>query len=776
MKKLFLSLLLLVATLQVGAQQPVKFDHEVIIDGSETTIAFYAEIEDGYYMYSTDIPKGGPMPITIRITESEGVELDGNLTPVDAPKTKYEPAFNMDVNYFTEFAEFEQKIKPLGGDYKIKGYLRYQACGLGGCVPDRYEFEISEQGAAVVPAVSAPVVEEVVAEPAPVVVPEMTAPVVEDAVAEPTPVVVPEATAPVVEDAVAEPAPVVVPETTAPVVEDVVAESAPVVVPEATAPVVEDAVAEPAQVVVPEETAPVVEDAVAELAPVVVPEATAPVVEDAVAEPAPTDVPEETAPAQDAQSVNAEPAEKDTWAPVEWGKKKSNTIWTIFILGFGGGLLALLTPCVWPIIPMTVSFFLKRSKEKKQAVREAVLYGVSIIVIYLVLGLVVTSIFGAAALNELATNAWFNIFFFLLLVVFGASFLGGFELKLPSSWTNSVDTKASSTTGVLSIFLMAFTLALVSFSCTGPIVGLLLVETATSGDILAPAVGMFGFALALALPFTIFAMFPSLLKKAPRSGSWMNTIKVVLGFVEIALALKFLSVADLTKGWGILDRETFLALWIVLFTLLGLYLLKIIRFPHDDPEEKTTSVPSFFVAVVSLSFAVYMIPGLWGAPCKAVSAFAPPMWTQDFNLYDQKFEPDTHDYDEAIEISRAKKKPIFLDFTGHGCVNCREMEAAVLTDANVLSTLEENFVVASLYVDDRDELPEPFVGKDGKTYYEVGEKWAHLQKHKFGAVAQPFYVIVDSDGNLLGTRSFAFNKDVADFLDFLQEGFEDFNK
>lgn len=475
------------------------------------------------------------------------------------------------------------------------------------------------------------------------------------------------------------------------------------------------------------------------------------------------------------QAAPVESLLPSTWDPVDFGKKEStDTVWAIFVMGFTAGLLAVVTPCVWPIIPMTVSFFLKRSKERKQAIREAILYGVSIIVIYLFLGLVVTSIFGAGALNQLATNAWFNIFFFALLVIFGASFLGGFELKLPSSWTNKADAKASSTTGVLSIFFMAFTLALVSFSCTGPIVGLLLVQTATSGDILAPAVGMFGFALALALPFTVFAMFPSLLKKAPRSGGWMNTVKVVLGFVEIALALKFLSVADLTKGWGILDRETFLALWIILFTLLGLYLLKVIRFPHDDPEDKTTSIPGFFIAVVSLSFAVYMIPGLWGAPCKAISAFAPPVRTQDFSLYDMTFESviDTKDYDEAIEMAKKEKKPILLDFTGHGCVNCREMMGAVLSDGDVLSKLDGDFIVASLYVDDDKELPEPFLGE----YYTVGEKWTYLQKHKFGAVAQPFYVIVDSEGKLMGEGSFAFNKNVDDFIDFLNKGLETFNK
>jgi thiol:disulfide interchange protein DsbD len=362
-----------------------------------------------------------------------------------------------------------------------------------------------------------------------------------------------------------------------------------------------------------------------------------------------------------------------------------------------------------------------------------------------------------------------------MLLVFGASFLGGFEIKLPSSWTNKVDEKAGNTTGMLSIFLMAFTLALVSFSCTGPIIGFLLVEAATSGDIFAPAVGMFGFALSLALPFTLFAIFPSLLKQTPRSGSWMNTIKVVLGFVEIAFALKFLSVADLTKGWGILDRETFLALWIGLFILLGMYLLKIIRMPHDDPSDKTTSVTGFFGALLSFAFAIYMIPGLWGAPCKAISAFAPPMFTQDFSMYDNTFKSDTHDYDEALRMSREQNKPIFLDFTGHGCVNCREMETAVLGEAAVLDILRENYIVASLYVDDRALLDKPFVGKDGLEYSEVGEKWSYLQQHKFGELSQPFYVLVDADGQPL-SGSFAFKKDVGDFVDFLNEGLKNFKK
>ena len=503
-----------------------------------------------------------------------------------------------------------------------------------------------------------------------------------------------------------------------------------------------------------------------------------------VAEVADSEVVVESLPVQEAaETVTV--AEDDTWAPVKDKLSKlggvsmdagnddgSRSLLSIFVMGFLGGLIALVTPCVWPIIPMTVSFFLKRSKQRGQAIREAVIYGASIVVIYLVLGLAVTLIFGAGALNALSTSAVFNIFFFLMLVVFGASFLGGFELTLPSSWTNKVDNKASSTTGLLSIFLMAFTLVLVSFSCTGPIIGFLLVEMTSAGAIFGPAMGMLGFALALALPFTIFALFPSLLKQTPRSGGWMNTIKVVLGFVEIAFALKFLSVADLTMHWGLLDRETFLVIWIVLFALLGLYLLKIIRFPHDDPEDKTTSVPGFFAGLISLAFAVYMIPGLWGAPCSAISAFAPPVHTQDFNLYDNTFKPNTDDYDMAIMMSRNENKPVMLDFTGHGCVNCREMESDVLSNETIVPILKEKYVVVSLYVDDRTPLAEPYeVEENGvKIMLEtVGDKWAYLQRHKFGANAQPFYVLVDGNGEpLMGAR--AHDTDVEAFREFLVEG------
>ena len=684
MKKIIFLMLMLLpllhANAQFGGAEPVTIEESVAVNGSEGTITFNAFIEPGYHMYSTNIPDGGPTPASVTFRVVEGAELVGVLTPGAGAVTEMDPIFEMMLSYFDNSATFTQKVKFLGGKYRLEGTLRYQSCNDGGCFPGRYDFSMTGE----------------------VTLPKEEAP---KAVVKPEP------------------------KKEAPVkVEEPKAEEKPA-----------EAVADTA--VVAEQEQPT------------------------VSEPA-----------------KAAFAENELWTPVidklDVEVAEDSSIWLVFILGFGGGLVALLTPCVWPIIPMTVSFFLKRSKQRSQAIREAMIYGVSIVVIYLLLGLAVTLIFGAGALNALSTNAIFNIFFCLMLLVFGASFLGGFELTLPSSWTNKVDEKASSTTGLLSIFLMAFTLVLVSFSCTGPIIGFLLVEVAASGEILAPAVGMFGFALALALPFTVFALFPSLLKQAPRSGGWMNTIKVVLGFVEIAFALKFLSVADLSYHWGILDRETFLAIWIVLFTLLGLYLLKVIRFPHDDPEEKQASVPGFFVAVLSIAFAVYMVPGLWGAPCKAVSAFAPPITTQDFNLYENNFEPHTKDFETAMQMSRQQNKPVMLDFTGFGCVNCREMESDVLSNEKVLSTLQDDYIVVSLYVDDKTPLPEPFeIELDGKKVIleTVGDKWMYLQNYKFGYSAQPYYVLVDGKGMPLnGWRKH--NLDVDDFADFLEKGLENYKK
>ena len=447
----------------------------------------------------------------------------------------------------------------------------------------------------------------------------------------------------------------------------------------------------------------------------------------------------------------------------------------ILFTGFVGGLLALFTPCVWPIIPMTVSFFLKRTKDKKKGIRDAWMYGISIVVIYVALGLAVTLIFGASALNALSTNAVFNILFFLMLVIFAASFFGAFEITLPSKWSNAVDSKAEQTTGLLSIFLMAFTLSLVSFSCTGPIIGFLLVEVSTTGSVVAPAIGMLGFAIALALPFTLFAMFPTWLKSMPKSGGWMNVIKVSLGFLELAFALKFLSVADLSYGWGILDRETFLALWIVIFALLGMYLLGKIKFAHDDDENKI-GVTRFFLAMISLAFAVYMIPGLWGAPLKAVSAFAPPMQTQDFNLYKNEVHAKFFDYDEGMEYAKQNGKPVMVDFTGYGCVNCRKMELAVWTDPKVSSMLTEDYVLITLFVDDKTKLPQPMkIVENGteRTLRTVGDKWSYLQRSKFGANAQPFYVLLDNEGKPLN-GSYSYDEDIDKYVEFLEKGLRNY--
>jgi len=476
---------------------------------------------------------------------------------------------------------------------------------------------------------------------------------------------------------------------------------------------------------------------------------------------------------------------QDYWTPVikelnSYGETTSqqDRSWIyIFFAGFIGGLLALFTPCVWPIIPMTVSFFLKRSKDKKKGIRDAWTYGASIIVIYVALGLAITLIFGASALNALSTNAVFNILFCLMLIIFAASFFGAFELTLPSKWSNAVDSKAEQTSGLLSIFLMAFTLSLVSFSCTGPIIGFLLVEVSTTGSVIAPAIGMLGFAIALALPFTLFAMFPSWLKSMPKSGGWMNVIKVTLGFLELAFALKFLSVADLAYGWRILDRETFLALWIVIFGLLGFYLLGKIKFPHDD-DDNTTSVPRFFMALISLAFAVYMVPGLWGAPLKAVSAFAPPMTTQDFNLYNNEVHAKFDDYDAGMEYAKRNGKPVMLDFTGYGCVNCRKMEAAVWTDPKVSKLMTDDYVLITLYVDNKEPLPEHIkVMENGKerTLRTVGDKWSYLQRSKFGANAQPFYVLIDNEGKPLN-KSYSYDKDIDKYVDFLQTGLDNYKK
>ncbi len=653
MKNILLTLFLSIATLAYGQMEnPVTISASVDVNGTEATVIFKASIEDGWHMYSANLPSGGPTAATVEFETLEGAELVGGITPGKGEIEKDDPIFGMKVKYFENAATFTQKVKLLGGKYRLQGFLRYGACNDENCMPPTtYEFDFSGAAAG--------------------------------------------------DGATAQESNTTEVATGTEEIDDFTANS-------------------------------LWKPVVSELAAF--------------------------------KSIGTNDA--------------SRSLWLTFLLGFGGGFLALLTPCVWPIIPMTVSFFLKRSGNRKKALREAMLYGVSIVVIYLALGLAVTLIFGASALNALSTNAVFNLLFFLLLVLFGASFLGGFELTLPSSWTNKVDDKAGSTTGLLSIFLMAFTLSLVSFSCTGPIIGFLLVEVSTTGSLFGPAVGMLGFALALALPFTLFALFPSMLKQVPRSGGWMNVVKVTLGFIELAFALKFLSVADLAYGWGILDREVFLALWIVLFAMLGLYLLNIIRFPHDDTSEQTTSVPRFFLAVLSLAFSIYMIPGLWGAPCKAVSAFAPPMWTQDFNIVDNEVHAQFYDYDEGMEYARITGKPVLLDFTGYGCVNCRKMEASVWTDERVADMLRNDYVLITLFVDDKTALDQPVIVNEQGTERKlrtVGDKWSYLQRYKFGANAQPFYVPVDNNGNPLA-GSYSYDEDVQSYINFLKQGVDNYKK
>ena len=508
-------------------------------------------------------------------------------------------------------------------------------------------------------------------------------------------------------------------------------------------------------------------------------EAAAPVVADSTVAPADSAVAPVTA---STETLWWQPVTEQLQALDSEANIANHSLWYIFIVGFIGGLLALVMPCIWPIIPMTISFFLKRAKDdRRKGIKDAMTYGLSIVVIYLGLGLLITAIFGPSKLNELSTSAVFNVILFLLLLVFAFSFFGWFEIKLPDRWANAVDSKASSTTGLISIFLMAFTLVLVSFSCTAPIIGLLLVQTVTTGDWLAPTIGMLGFALALALPFTLFALFPSWLKSAPRSGSWMTTIKVVLGFVELAFSLKFLSVADLAYGWHLLDREVFLSLWIVIFGAMGLYLIGKLKFQEDavgGEIDKPMPVPCIMAGLCAIAFAIYMVPGLWGAPCKAISAFAPPINTQDFNLNTKTVEAHYHSYEEGMAAAKAQGKPVLIDFTGFGCVNCRKMEAAVWTDPTVADMLNNQYVLISLYVDDKTPLAEPVeVSLNGqqRTLRTVGDKWSYLQASKFGANAQPYYIAIDNDGRPLN-HAYGFKEDVAAYIDYLQQGLKTYRR
>ncbi len=677
MKKSIFSILLLLFAVVVQAQiqEPVKFKSELkTSQAGEAEVVFTGTIDKGWHVYSTDLGDGGPISATFNVESISGAELVGKLKPVGKEVAAFDKLFEMKVRYFENTAQFVQKLKLTGGEYKVEGFLEYGACNDENCLPPtQVPFKFS--GKAEGTAVNGPAA-----------------------------------------DKAADAGNVELEKSS-----DTAQTAAMAVIGGAES-----------------DTGNVAGDGTTDLWKPVIDEL---------------------------QALGETVSQEDmSWI-------------YIFITGFVGGLLALFTPCVWPIIPMTVSFFLKRSKDKKKGIRDAWTYGASIVVIYVGLGLLVTGIFGANALNSLSTNAVFNIFFFLMLVVFAASFFGAFEITLPSKWSNAVDSKAEKTGGLLSIFLMAFTLSLVSFSCTGPIIGFLLVQVSTTGNMIAPAIGMLGFAIALALPFTLFALFPSWLKSMPKSGGWMNVIKVTLGFLELAFALKFLSVADLAYGWCILDRETFLALWIVLFALLGFYLLGKVKFPHDDDDTKV-SVPRFFMALASLAFAVYMLPGLWGAPLKAVSAFAPPMQTQDFNLYNNEVHAKFDDYDLGMEYARQHGKPVMLDFTGYGCVNCRKMELAVWTDPKVSDIINNDYVLITLYVDNKTPLSSPVkIMENGteRTLRTVGDKWSYLQRVKFGANAQPFYVLIDNEGKPLN-KSYSYDESIPKYIEFLQTGLENYKK
>ena len=688
---LFILFTLLFSLTAMAQQNPVHFSvQQKQVSPTEVEVIFTAKIDQGWHVYSTNLPADGPTSASLHVDKAEGLTPVGKLTTRGKELNVYDKTFEMKLRYFENSVGFVQRYKITAKTYSIKGYLEYGACNDEMCLPPtQVEFNFKGNGPASAPAAT---------------------PTAANAETDKT--------------------------TTA--ATDVAADglSALTAMTADTAKKAD---------VLPADTAGALK--------------------------------------QENAQVNAD---VNLWQPVikelsAFNSTKDSTnssLWSIFFMGVLGGFIALLTPCVWPIIPMTVSFFLKRAKDdRKKGIRDAVTYGLSIIVIYMGLATLVTWAFGPQKLNELATNAPFNVFFFLLLVVFAFSFFGWFELRLPSSWGNAVDNKASATTGLLSIFLMAFTLSLVSFSCTAPVVGLLLVQAATSGDWVAPAVGMFGFALALALPFTFFALFPTLLKKAPKSGSWMNMIKVVLGFIELAFSLKFLSVADLAYGWHILDRETFLSIWIVLFGLLGLYLIGKLKFPHDDPDQKAMPVPAIMLGLCSLAFSVYMLPGLWGAPSKAVSAFAPPINTQDFNLAPQAVHAAYTDYDEGMRAAAAAGKPVLVDFTGFGCVNCRKMEASVWTDSRVAEKLNKDYVLISLYVDDKTPLKQPVEVKlpDGtsRTLRTIGDKWSYLEQTKFGYLAQPFYVPLDNAGKPLN-GSFSFKEDVPAYLEFLDKGLENY--
>ena len=738
---LLITLLTFNATAWAQFMEPVKFTvHQEKVGDNELELTFNGKIDAGWHLYGTDIPGDGPTRAELTLEKSQGVKAKGKLVGKGNLHRQMDDMFGMELSFYENSVTFVQRFVITEPTYSLSGYLTYGACNDENCIPPtNVDFSYSGTG--------------------------VTKAAADNKKADEKKADAAKAADKNAADAAS---------TKATETKDADASAA-------------NQNADLQATADKDETSSDNTD-----------NQTSTDVETAESDSADSSTTVDEQPTSDTQQATSDTQASSTSTSAEQVAKSG--LIAIFFMGFVAGILALLTPCVWPIIPMTVSFFLKRSKDdKKKGVHDAVRYGISIVFIYLMLGLIVTICFGASALNDLSTNAFFNIFFFLMLLTFGASFLGGFEITLPSSWSNAIDKKSEATTGRLSIFLMAFTLVLVSFSCTGPIIGFLLVEVGTNGaDKMGPVIGMLGFAIALALPFSLFAMFPTWLKSTPKSGNWMNCIKVCLGLLEIAFSLKFLSVADLAYGWHILDREVFLSLWIVIFALAGAYLIGWIRFPHDEDEydemgevivNHRTSITRFFMALCAFAFALYMVPGLWGAPCKAVSAFAPPMSTQDFNISagtttttnaesGSAAQPHFEDYDEGMAYAKEHHMPVMIDFTGYGCVNCRKMEASVFTDSKVQELMTQKYVVITLYVDEKKKLQEPeTVTENGseRKLRTVGDKWSYLQRSRFGANAQPFYVLLDNDGNQMGD-SRSYDEDVPAFTQWLESGLQAYGK
>ena len=676
-KKIVLSIisLLFLTTISSLAQDPISWNFSIEEAGNgEVDIVAKATVAQGWYMYDTDIPEGGPNPTMIEFDEIIGGEIVGKFKATDKEAVvKFDEIFQMEIGSFTNSVTFKQRIKVLDKtNFSIIGNVRAQACDDATCTPPLpVDFEF---GANNLP-------------------------------------------------------------STLSITTSNSTENSPITASNTAKDITDQSSASVNNTTV--------------------------------------------------TTYNLQPVDSDIlWTPViselnslSGGNDLADaSLIDIFLKGLLWGFAALLTPCVWPMIPITVSFFLNRNKKsRKKATKDASVYGLSIILIYVTLGLIITAIFGASALNNLATSPAFNLIFFALLITFAFSFMGAFELVLPASWTNKMDSKVDSSKGWLSLFFMAFTLALVSFSCTGPIIGWLLVDAATHGNLLAPTMGMFGFALALSIPFTLFAIFPSWLKTLPKSGSWLNSVKVVLGFIVLAVSLKFLSVADLSSGWGLLDRDIFISLWIVLFVLLGIYLLGKIKLKGDS-DLKHVPLPRLFLAMISLAFAIYMVPGLWGAPLKPLSSIIPPLSTQDFKLVDNSMELVFDDYEAGMAYAAQSGKPVLLEFGGHGCVNCHKMDATVLADERVQNLIEDEFIFIVLMVDERTRLPEIVEVDEGgrkSRLRTIGDKWSYLQRHKFGTQSQPFYVVLDHQGKPL-SPSHAYDESVENYLEFLQTGLRNF--